>query len=215
MTDKPALSNLVLHGRPGSGSAVVEALLTALRLPYDFLLTPRREPGQAIGRLADINPLEEVPTLVLGSGEVLTESCAICLFLTEQVDNPRMAPATHQRERAEFLRWMSFFAVRTYPACLRYYHPQRFTTRDDARGVSLAAAAFIESDWQLVSDRLSERDFLAGDAITAVDLYATMLLSWANGPEVASRHDNLLRLFARVRGHKGLEGVWRRNGVDL
>ena len=69
-----------LFGEPGWGSAIVEAQLNWYGLAYDFervgdLFTS----AEGRQRLSAVNPLAQIPTLVLSDGTVLTESAAITL----------------------------------------------------------------------------------------------------------------------------------------
>ncbi len=60
-----------LYGTPGWGSAIVEAMLALVGEPYDFVdVEGFDRPGEAHDRLAAVNPLRQVPTLVLDDGEV-------------------------------------------------------------------------------------------------------------------------------------------------
>ena len=63
------MCNFILHGRAGWGSAIVEAQLAFCGLPYRLV-----EAGDLFGsseareRLQPLNPLAQVPTLVLPAG---------------------------------------------------------------------------------------------------------------------------------------------------
>ena len=71
-----------LYGTPGWGSAIVEAMLALVGEPYEFVDVENFDrPGDAQERLVAVNPLRQVPTLVLDDGEVLTETAAIALWL--------------------------------------------------------------------------------------------------------------------------------------
>ena len=78
------MNRYTLHGTPGWGSAIVEAQLDWLGLPFDFVdCGDLFASAEARERLAMINPLAQVPTLVLPDGRVLTESAAITLHLAD------------------------------------------------------------------------------------------------------------------------------------
>src|SRR5581483_3700814 len=61
-----------LYGCKGCGSAVVEALLAWAGVPYTYHEVEPWKPGPAVDALARINPLVQVPTLVLEDGAVVT-----------------------------------------------------------------------------------------------------------------------------------------------
>lgn len=59
-----------LYGVPAWGSAIVETMLALVGEPYDFVdVEGFDRPGAAQDRLAAVNPLRQVPTLVLDDGE--------------------------------------------------------------------------------------------------------------------------------------------------
>lgn len=71
-----------VYGVPGWGSAISEVMLTLAEIPYHFINVdgfdsdgPQRE------LLKTMNPLCQVPTLVLENGSVMTETAAIALMI--------------------------------------------------------------------------------------------------------------------------------------
>jgi hypothetical protein len=70
-----------LYGYKGSGSAAVEAALQRIAVPYKTIKAASWDPQSAVQELTRVNPLAQVPTLVLPDGTVLTESAAILIHL--------------------------------------------------------------------------------------------------------------------------------------
>ena len=66
--DKP----FIVYGAKRSGSVPVEAALTLLGLPYEVVEAPTWESDEQRAKVAAVNPLRQIPALVLPSGEVLT-----------------------------------------------------------------------------------------------------------------------------------------------
>ena len=101
-----------LYGRPGWGSAIVEAQLVWYGLPFtvepvgDLL----REPDSR-RKLEKINPLAQVPTLVLPDGTVMSESAAITLLLADITGQDSLVPGPGAPQRAAFLRWLIFIVA--------------------------------------------------------------------------------------------------------
>mgnify|MGYP006204951633 CR=1 FL=1 len=81
-----------LWGRPGWGSALVEAQLDWYGLPfaYETVGDLFKDPD-AKARLQKVNPLAQVPTLVMPDGSVMSESAAITLLLADVTGLPRKA----------------------------------------------------------------------------------------------------------------------------
>jgi GST-like protein len=107
------MTPFVLHGRPGWGSAIVEAQLEWYGLPYRF-----EDSGdvlaseEARARLRPINALAQVPTLVLPDGRVMTESAAITLHLADITSRDDLVPGPQAAQRAHFLRWLVYLHLR-------------------------------------------------------------------------------------------------------
>ena len=87
-----------LFARPGWGSALVETQLAWYCLPYEiedlddlFKSTTARE------RLRLVNPLAQVPTLLLPDGQVLTESAAITLHLADATQSADLVPGPGEK----------------------------------------------------------------------------------------------------------------------
>src|SRR5215472_5950627 len=103
-----------VYGSPGSGSVPVEAALTLIGAPYEVI-------GETIVRdvarnpaVLKVNPLGQVPALVLPSGEVMTESAAILIYLADRYPEARLAPSPSDEQRPAFLRWMTYVSAAIY-----------------------------------------------------------------------------------------------------
>ena len=81
-----------IFGAVGSGSVPVEATLTLLRISYEVVEAVTWEDEAARKLVETVNPLRQVPALVLPSGEVMTESAAILIYLADLHSEAGMAP---------------------------------------------------------------------------------------------------------------------------
>src|SRR4051812_11824399 len=100
----------LLYGDRGSGAVAVEAALRLAGQAYEVAEAATSDPAaRASGdKVLAVNPLRLVPALVLPDGEVMTESAAILLRITELFPQARLAPDPDHPNRGQFLRWMSF-----------------------------------------------------------------------------------------------------------
>src|SRR5713101_995503 len=94
-----------LYGRAGWGSTIVEAQLVWYGLPFTFEPVGDlfKEPD-ARAKLEKVNPLAQVPTLVMPDGGVMSESAAITLLLADLTAKDTLVPSAGAPERAKFLR---------------------------------------------------------------------------------------------------------------
>src|SRR5690348_3587270 len=105
---------LKIFGAAGSGSVPIEAMLTLLKVPHDVIEAVTWESEAARKLVESVNPLRQVPALVLPSGEVMTESAAILIHLADLYPEGRLAPAPGGPRRAEYLRWMAYVSAAIY-----------------------------------------------------------------------------------------------------
>src|SRR5919205_867696 len=121
------MGKMTLYGNPGWGSAIIEAQLEWLGLDYAYEATGNVfESAEAREALARVNPLAQVPAVVLDNGQVLTESAAITLYLADVTRRDDLVPPPDSAERAEFLRWLVFLVANVYPTFTYGDEPARF-----------------------------------------------------------------------------------------
>ena len=84
---------MVLYGAKGSGAAAVEAALRMTGAPYRVVDAASWQPGPGLDELRTVNPLAQVPTLVLPEGTVMSESAAILAVLGLRYPDSGLLPA--------------------------------------------------------------------------------------------------------------------------
>lgn len=156
--DSPNLSqpdmSHTLYGSPGSGSAAVEMALRAADLEYRVVRASEWEPGPALRELQAINPLGQIPTLVLPGGTVMTESAAILIHLGLEHPRHGLLPERPD-ERAVSLRGLVFIAANCYPAVSISDYPGRWTTattKPAQERVRTAARSQLHRSWEIFAD---------------------------------------------------------------
>lgn len=139
-----------LYGAPQSGSAAIEMALRAIGLPYETVRAATWEPGPGLEALKRLNPLGQVPTLVLDDGTVVSESVAILLHLALAHPQAALLPAGPS-ERAVALRALVFVAANCYSAVSVSDYPERWTASRSASAraqVRQAARAQLHQAWE-------------------------------------------------------------------
>lgn len=208
-------SDHVLYGAPGWGSALAEAMLVLCGVPWraeDVAGFDR--PGPARDRLAAVNPLAQVPTLVLPDGRTMTESAAIALHLGETHPGSGLCPPPDAPDRPAFLRWLLFLAAAVYPTFTYADYPERFAPSAPAE-LAAGALAWRERLWRQAEAAVADGSWPVGERITALDVYVATMTRWRPGPDwfrrEAPRLDGLAR---RCREDARLRDVWARNFPD-
>ncbi len=202
-----------LYARPGAGSAAVEALLAVLGLPHEVVDVVKNSDGSSPDWYLRLNPRGEVPTLKLPDGSIMTESAAMMLYLSDSHAEAGLAPALSAPDRAQYLRWMVYLAAAPYATDLRLYYPERYSTDPaHAPAIRVKAAADLEHDFAVLADGMGAGPFLLGSKMSALDIYAAMLLSWSDDvPGLFARYPQLKRLYEKVAETPALKPAWARN----
>jgi GST-like protein len=172
----PDSPTLTLYGSKASGSIAVEAALTLLGVPYALVEGATWASAQARERVAPMNAMRQVPTLVLPDGEVMTESAAILIYLADLYQDARLAPRPDAPGRRQFLRWMVFVSSAIYS--LHWIKPDvgRIGAPQGARAsVVDAVHERIAFCWSHMDAQLSPGRYLLGDELSVLDLYVTVV----------------------------------------
>ena len=202
-----------LYARPGWGSALVEAQLAWYALPFELEeVDDLFKSAAAREKLAAINPVAQVPTLVLPDGRIMTESAAITLHLADTTDRQPLVPAPGHATRPDFLRWLVFLVANIYPTFTYADDPARFVSVNSARDPFRAATdAYSQRLWKQVDGQAGSPWFL-GERFSALDIYAAVMTRWR--PKRGWFELETPRLFAiarRVDQRPELAEVWKRN----
>jgi GST-like protein len=188
----------IVYGAAGSGSVPVEAALTLLGLPYrvidSTILAERADPA-----LAKVNPMLQVPALVLPGGELMTESAAILTWLADAHPEARLAPTMAGAARPAFLRWISFVSAAIYGLYWIRDDPSRVTDGGEAAKALLRArtADRMLECWGIMDAQLDPGRYLLGDDLGVLDLYVTVVSRW--GPRRARFYEAAPKMSAVVR----------------
>ena len=202
-----------LYSRLGWGSAIVEAQLDWYGLP--FIVEPvgdmLRDP-EARRKIEGINPLAQLPTLVMPDGTVMSESAAITLLLADITGEDSLVPRPAARERAAFLRWLVFIVANIYPTFTYADVPARFVEVEAAQAPFVATLdAYRQKLWRQLADEASAPWFL-GNRFSALDIFIAVMTRW--GPKRPWFEKETPKLFAIARAVDALPqlaDMWKRN----
>lgn len=206
------MSTTVLYGVPGWGSVLAEAMLAWCEVPFEFVdVEGFDKPGPARDVLRAVNPLAQVPTLVLPDGRVLTESAAITLWLAETHPAAALAPAPGSTERLPFLRRLVWFVAAVYPTFTFGDYPERWAP-GDPEGLRESTNAHRQRLYLQLESELDDGAWVLGAKPSALDVYVGAFVHWrprrewfdANAPKLA-------RVARAVHAMPTLARVWQRN----
>lgn len=205
-----------LYGSRGSGSAAIEAALEIAGQPYQLVRASSWEADSAQAELARVNPLGQIPTLVLPDGQVMTESAAMLIELGLRHPGSGLLP-TEPAERARHLRGLVFIAANCYAAISIGDFPERWTTastqpaRDKVRQ---AARQRLHAHWEVFADSFMRAapPFFAGTSPGALDLLAAVVSKWSGTRQhLAQARPDFLALLQRIEAHPRVAAVFARH----
>jgi GST-like protein len=202
-----------LFGRKGWGSALTELQLAWYGLPYrldevgDLFASE-----EARHSLAKVNPVAQLPTLILPDGTVMTESAAITLHLADVTGSVELVPPVGDPTRPAFLRWLVFIVANLYPTFTYADDPARFVPGEDAqKAFRESVDAYAIRLWRVMEDAAVGPWFL-GERFSAIDVYIAVMTRWR--PRRAWFAENTPRLSAialAAEVQPRLAEVWARN----
>jgi GST-like protein len=168
-----------LYGRAGWGSTIVEAQLVWYGLPFKFEpIGDLFKSPEARAKLEKVNPLAQVPTLVMPDGSVMSESAAITLLLADITGQDSLVPGPGAPERAKFLRWLIFLVANIYPTFTYADDPARFVSVNQARDPFRAATdAYAQKLWRMLESETGS-PWTLGTRFSALDIYAGVMTRW-------------------------------------
>ena len=202
-----------LYGKKGSGSASVEAALTIIGAPFRVKETASWERNDAFDELLAVNPIGQIPTLVLDDGSALSESAAIHIHLADAHPDAHWLPASPSA-RAQAIRGLVFIAANCYPMITIIDYPERFVSDlgdDEAltKRVRAGTRATLHKHWEMFADLFAARPFLTGERIGALDLYAAVVSKWSGSrAHIAAARPDLHAVLQRIEADPRVAAVF-------
>ena len=171
----------LLLGDKGCGNAIVEAAFALAGVPLDLERVEYSTGSATRARLLEVNPLGQVPALVLPGGGVMTESLAMVHYVNELAPKAGLIPKAGTPERARFLRWSTFLVAAIYPTVTYGDEPAKWV--EDPKGAKQLREStdrHREKLWLQVEAEAGEPWFL-GATRGALDLYIAVMTRWRPG----------------------------------
>ena len=150
-----------LYYSPGAASMAVHWMLIEIGVPFDAVLVDLDAGAQRDPDYLRLNPAGRVPTLVV-DGQPHSESAALLMLLAERHPEAAMMPSVGAPERADWLEMMIYLANTLLPAMRDWFYAGKDGDPAGADAVSALARKRIESTWDRLDARLTDRTNVAG-----------------------------------------------------
>ena len=201
-----------LLGCKGCGSAIVEAAFALARVPLEYEEVDYSAGSPTRDRLLAVNPLGQVPTLVLPDATVMTESLAMIHYLADLAPRAGLVPAKGDPARVAFLRWSTFLVAAVYPTFTYGDEPAKWV--EDTQGAKQLREStnrHREAQWLRLEEIAGEPWFL-GEKMTALDLYVAVMTRWRPGGKwFAANTPRLVAIAQKTSATPGVADVVKRN----
>ena len=181
-----------LYYMPGACSLSPHIVALEAGIPLQLVKvdgkTKRTENGDDF---LQINPKGYVPTLLLDSGELLTEGPAVVQYLADQKPESALAAPNGTLPRyhlQEMLGYINSELHKTYSPLFKPDTPE--ATRAERKEYLLRRYQFIEDvrsalyASKIIEDVLAKQPFLLGDHFTVADAYLFTITNWARHVEL-------------------------------
>lgn len=165
-----------VFGAAASGSVPIEATLTLLGIQHEVIEAVTWEDEAARKRVEAVNPLRQVPALVLPSGEIMTESAAILMHLADSHPEACLAPGIGHPLRAQYLRWMAYVLAEIYALFWIKGDAMRIAaSKEDTARVIGRVHDRIAECWAKMDEQIAPGRYILGDTLSVLDLYVTVI----------------------------------------
>jgi len=171
----------LLLGSKACGNAIVEFAFALAGLPLDCEEVDYSPGSPTRDRLLSVNPLGQVPALVLPDGQVLTESLAMLHYVDDRAPRAGLVPPPGHAAREAFHRWAVFLVAAVYPTFAYGDDPRRWVA-DEAGAAALRESTnrHREALYRQMEAAAGSPWFL-GETFSAIDLYLLAMTHWRPG----------------------------------
>jgi GST-like protein len=205
---------LTLYGSKGSGSAAAEAGLAIAGLDYRQVEAASWKPSPGLDELRRINPIAQIPTLVLDDGSILTESAAILIHLGLAQPGSGLIAGAPSR-RAQQIRGLVYIGANCYAGIGILDYPERwYPDPDDAvkAAMQTRGKARLAELWEIFADQFPAAPWLSGDRLGALDVLAATVSMWSGARKaLAVSRPEFSQLLARIEADPRITAVWARH----
>ncbi len=207
------MSTLKLYAVKNWGSKIVELTFELTGLSYQAeYLNPEEVKTPQYQKL---NPLMQIPTLVLPSGEIMTESLAICLYVNAQ-GNGNLAPREGDSDYARFLRWSVFLVGSIYSLAPTADHPDWFVREKSAQDQLQEESMKRVKERLLLMEHEVKGPWFLGERLSVIDLFLAVMSDWQPGRKWFQENcPKMMKSVYQLEDRAELKDIFERNRVDV
>jgi GST-like protein len=206
------MKNPLLLGCKGCGNAIVESAFALAGVPVDCEEVDYSAASPTRARLLEVNPLGQVPVLLLPDGRVLTESLAMIHYLDDLEPGAKLIPPPGDAARTAFYRWSVFLIAAIYPTFTYGDEPAKWVANEEgAKQLRESTDRHRQALWTQVEAAAGSPWFL-GERFSTLDLYLASMTRWRPGVLWFAKHTpKLVAIAKRAAALDAVAPVMQRN----
>ena len=206
------MKNPLLLGCKGCGSAVVECAFAVAGVALDYEEVDYGAGSPTRARLLEVNPLGQVPALVLPDGRLLTESLAMVQHVQDLAPQSGLVPFPREAARLDYLRWSTFLVAALYPTFTYGDEPAKWVEEPKGAKQLRESTDRHRCGLWLQVEEAAKGPFFLGEAMSAIDLYVAVMTHWRPGRKwFAANTPKLVAIAERTSATPGVADVVRKN----
>jgi GST-like protein len=172
----------LLLGCAGCGSVIVEFGFNLAGIAYDYEEVDYGEHSRTRARLLEVNPLAQVPALVLPGGAIMTESLAMLHWIQDEAPAAPLIPPRGDAARPAFYRWAVFLVAAVYPTFTYGDDAKKWVAGDETAGKALRESTNVHRQYLLKQmEAACGAPHFLGKRFSAIDLYLAAMSHWRPG----------------------------------
>jgi len=198
-----------LYFSPGACSLSPHIALREAGLDFELeQVDLRAKQTKSGGDFRGVNPKGMVPTLLLDSGDVLTEGPAIVQYIADQKLDSGLTPAPGTIERYHLMEWLNFVTSELHKNFTPLFKP---TTPDAYKDI---ARATLAERYAFLNEKLAGKSYLMGERFTVADCYAFTVTNWTSIQKIdLAPWPNVAAYMERVRARPKVQEAMKAEGL--
>lgn len=164
---------------------------------------------------ASVNPKNQVPTLKLENGEILTENAVVLQHIADKYPEKNLLPKWGTWERTKANEWLNFVATEIHKGMGIFFALDRLMSNQEAKEeFRKNQTAALGKKFSYLSEHLSKNQFLLGNHFTAPDAYLFTILNWHGFLKIdLTPWPHLMGYMERVKSRPAVQAAMRKEGL--
>lgn len=172
-----------LYHQDGTRSGAALLVLEEGSLDYDLRHVDITACAHRSESFLAVNPRGLIPTLVTDTGERVSETAAIMMYLADRHRLTELAPLPDEPGRGVLHDWLFYHVGEVQEAGKRAAYANRYSTNAaDIPRVRAKAKEELVRRWRIVDQHLADNGpYHLGQRFSLVDLYLLITAAWLHG----------------------------------